>query len=80
MSSALIKNFARCKQLSIENSLTQNDNNNNNNNNNNINDNISSNNNINNNSNNNNNNNNINEIKIRLTSEFFCSQVTVKTY
>ena len=77
MSSALIKNFARCKQLSIENSLTQNDNNNNNNN---INDNISSNNNINNNSNNNNNNNNINEIKIRLTSEFFCSQVTVKTY
>ena len=75
MSSALIKNFARCKQLSIENSLTQNDNNNNN-----INDNISSNNNINNNSNNNNNNNNINEIKIRLTSEFFCSQVTVKTY
>ena len=77
MSSALIKNFARCKQLSIENSLTQNDNKNNNNN---INDNISSNNNINNNSNNNNNNNNINEIKIRLTSEFFCSQVTVKTY
>ena len=42
MSSGLIINFARCKQLNIENTLAQNDNNNNNNNNN-INDNNSSN-------------------------------------